>query len=87
MKPGAKLSLQKHAKRAEHWVVVNGTAKVTRDHETFVLERNASTYIPIGAVHRLENVGKDLLELIEVQSGIYLGEDDIVRLEDTYGRS
>jgi mannose-1-phosphate guanylyltransferase/mannose-6-phosphate isomerase len=87
VKPGAKLSLQKHAKRAEHWVVVNGTAKVTRDDETFTLERNGSTYIPLGAVHRLENVGQDTLELIEVQSGDYLGEDDIVRLEDTYGRS
>jgi mannose-1-phosphate guanylyltransferase/mannose-6-phosphate isomerase len=87
VKPGAKLSLQKHAKRAEHWVVVNGTAVVTRNDETFVLERNNATYIPIGAVHRLENSGKDLLELIEVQSGSYLGEDDIVRLEDTYGRS
>jgi mannose-1-phosphate guanylyltransferase/mannose-6-phosphate isomerase len=86
VKPGAKLSLQKHAKRAEHWVVVNGTAVVTRNDETFVLERNAATYIPIGAVHRLENSGKDMLELIEVQSGDYLGEDDIVRLEDTYGR-
>jgi mannose-1-phosphate guanylyltransferase/mannose-6-phosphate isomerase len=87
VKPGAKLSLQKHAKRAEHWVVVNGTAVVTRNDETFVLERNSATYIPIGAVHRLENSGEDLLELIEVQSGSYLGEDDIVRLEDTYGRS
>jgi mannose-1-phosphate guanylyltransferase/mannose-6-phosphate isomerase len=86
VKPGAKLSLQKHAKRAEHWVVVNGTAKITRNDETFELKRDGSTYIPLGAVHRLENVGKDLLELIEVQSGDYLGEDDIVRLEDTYGR-
>ncbi|MGE5145797.1 MAG: mannose-1-phosphate guanylyltransferase/mannose-6-phosphate isomerase, partial [Candidatus Eiseniibacteriota bacterium] len=87
VKPGAKLSLQKHAKRAEHWVVVNGTAKITRNDEVFELKRDGSTYIPLGAVHRLENVGKDLLELIEVQSGDYLGEDDIVRLEDTYGRS
>jgi mannose-1-phosphate guanylyltransferase/mannose-6-phosphate isomerase len=84
--PGRSLSLQKHARRAEHWVVVDGRAIVTRDAETFELKRNQSTFIPIGAVHRLENPGPDLLKLIEVQSGDYLGEDDIVRLEDDYGR-
>jgi len=85
--PGRSLSLQKHARRAEHWVVVDGTAIVTRDDETFELGRNQSTYIPVGAVHRLENPGPGLLKLIEVQSGDYLGEDDIVRLEDDYGRA
>jgi mannose-1-phosphate guanylyltransferase / mannose-6-phosphate isomerase len=87
VKPGHKLSLQKHAKRAEHWVVVRGTARITRDRDVFDLVANQSTYIPLGAVHRLENPGTDPLHLIEVQSGDYLGEDDIVRLEDTYGRS
>lgn len=87
VKPGQKLSLQKHAHRAEHWVVVSGTARVTRDAEIVTLTENQSTYIPLGAVHRLENVGEAPLHLIEVQSGGYLGEDDIVRLEDTYGRS
>lgn len=86
VKPGAKLSLQKHAKRAEHWVVVNGMARVTRDDEILMLGTNMSTYIPLGAVHRLENPGTEPLELIEVQSGSYLGEDDIVRLRDDYGR-
>jgi mannose-1-phosphate guanylyltransferase/mannose-6-phosphate isomerase len=86
VKPGAKLSLQKHAKRAEHWVVVNGMARVTRDDEILMLGTNMSTYIPLGAVHRLENPGTEPLELIEVQSGGYLGEDDIVRLSDDYGR-
>jgi mannose-1-phosphate guanylyltransferase/mannose-6-phosphate isomerase len=86
VKPGAKISLQKHAKRAEHWVVVSGTARVTRDEDTLVLRENMSAYIPLGAVHRLENVGEDPLHIIEVQSGGYLGEDDIVRLEDSYGR-
>jgi mannose-1-phosphate guanylyltransferase/mannose-1-phosphate guanylyltransferase/mannose-6-phosphate isomerase len=86
VKPGCKLSLQKHAKRAEHWVVVNGTARVTRDDDILTLRANMSTYIPLGAVHRLENAGPDPLELIEVQSGSYLGEDDIVRLSDDYGR-
>jgi mannose-6-phosphate isomerase-like protein (cupin superfamily) len=86
VKPGKKLSLQKHAKRAEHWVVVNGTARVTRDEDILTLRANMSTYIPLGAVHRLENPGPELLELIEVQSGSYLGEDDIVRLSDDYGR-
>jgi len=86
VKPGASLSLQKHHHRAEHWVVVAGTAEVTRGSETFLLSENQSTYIPIGEVHRLKNPGKVYLEMIEVQSGGYLGEDDIVRLEDTYGR-
>ncbi len=87
VKPGARLSLQKHAHRAEHWVVVKGTARITRDEEVFLLQENESTYIPIGAVHRIENPGTDLLQIIEVQSGGYLGEDDIVRIEDTYGRT
>ncbi|MBD3656645.1 MULTISPECIES: mannose-1-phosphate guanylyltransferase/mannose-6-phosphate isomerase [Marinobacter] len=87
VKPGERLSLQKHHHRAEHWIVVKGTAEVTRDHETFLLSENESTYIPIGAVHRLTNPGKIPLELIEVQSGAYLGEDDIERLEDRYGRT
>lgn len=87
VKPGAKISLQKHARRAEHWVVVSGTARVTRDEDSIVLRENMSTYIPLGAVHRLENVGSEPLHLIEVQSGSYLGEDDIVRLEDSYGRT
>lgn len=86
VRPGAKLSLQKHHHRAEHWIVVTGTALVTRGHETFLLTENQSTYIPIGETHRLENPGKTDLEMIEVQSGSYLGEDDIVRFEDTYGR-
>ena len=85
--PGARLSLQKHAHRAEHWVVVRGMARVTRDREVFDLVANQSAYIPLGAVHRLENPGKEPLHLIEVQSGNYLGEDDIVRLEDHYGRA
>ncbi|MGH7012697.1 MAG: mannose-1-phosphate guanylyltransferase/mannose-6-phosphate isomerase [Stellaceae bacterium] len=86
VKPGAKLSLQKHHHRAEHWVIVAGTAKVTRDNEETILYEDQSTYIPTGTVHRLENPGKIPLHLIEVQSGSYLGEDDIVRIEDTYGR-
>lgn len=85
--PGAKLSLQKHFHRAEHWVVVNGTALVTRDSEQILLRENESVYIPLGAVHRLENPGRVPLNLIEVQSGAYLGEDDIVRIDDTYGRN
>lgn len=85
VKPGQKLSLQMHHHRAEHWIVVEGTAKVTRNNETILLEENQSTYIPIGAWHRLENPGKIDLKLIEVQSGSYLGEDDIVRKEDEYG--
>jgi mannose-1-phosphate guanylyltransferase/mannose-1-phosphate guanylyltransferase/mannose-6-phosphate isomerase len=87
VKPGQKISLQKHAKRAEHWVVVSGTARITRDDDTLVLRENMSVYIPIGCVHRIENPGPADLRLIEVQSGNYLGEDDIVRLEDSYGRS
>lgn len=86
VKPGASLSLQKHHHRAEHWIVVKGTAEVTRGQEVFLLSENQSTYIPIGEVHRLHNPGKMELEMIEVQSGAYLGEDDIVRLEDIYGR-
>jgi mannose-1-phosphate guanylyltransferase / mannose-6-phosphate isomerase len=84
--PGAALSLQLHYHRAEHWIVVRGTARVTRGEETFLLGENESTYIPPGTRHRLENPGKLPLELIEVQSGAYLGEDDIVRFEDAYGR-
>ncbi len=84
--PGATLSLQMHHHRAEHWVVVAGTARITRDDEVFLLYENQSAYIPLGARHRLENPGKIPLELIEVQSGSYLGEDDIVRFEDVYGR-
>ncbi|WAC63213.1 mannose-1-phosphate guanylyltransferase/mannose-6-phosphate isomerase [Pseudoxanthomonas sp. SL93] len=87
VKPGAALSLQMHHHRAEHWIVVCGTAKVTRGEETLLLSENESTYIPLGVKHRLENPGKVPLELIEVQSGSYLGEDDIVRFEDVYGRS
>jgi mannose-1-phosphate guanylyltransferase/mannose-6-phosphate isomerase len=84
--PGAKLSVQMHHHRAEHWVIVSGTAKVTLDGESTLLSENQSTYIPIGVVHALENPGKLPLEMIEVQSGSYLGEDDIVRFEDKYGR-
>lgn len=84
--PGAVLSLQLHHHRAEHWIVVNGTAKVTKDDKEFILSENESTYIPLGAKHRLENIGKIPLELIEVQTGSYLGEDDIVRFDDVYGR-
>lgn len=85
--PGAKLSLQMHHHRAEHWIVVSGTAKVTNGSQTFLVTENQSTYIPIGQVHCLENPGLIPLEMIEVQSGVYLGEDDIVRLKDQYGRS
>ncbi len=84
--PGASLSLQMHHHRAEHWVVVQGTARVTKGEESFLLSENESTYIPIGMTHRLENPGTLPLEIIEVQSGAYLGEDDIVRFEDDYGR-
>lgn len=84
--PGAALSLQMHHHRAEHWIVVTGTAKVTRGDEEIILSENQSTYIPLGVKHRLENPGSIPLELIEVQSGGYLGEDDIVRFEDVYGR-
>jgi len=86
VKPGAKLSVQMHHHRAEHWIVVSGTAKVTNGDNNILLTENQSTYIPIGVVHALENPGKVPLELIEVQSGSYLGEDDIVRFEDKYGR-
>lgn len=85
--PGQRLSLQMHHHRAEHWIVVGGTALVTRDDESFQLTENQSTFIPLGAKHRLENPGKVPLEMIEVQSGSYLGEDDIVRFEDRYGRA
>jgi mannose-1-phosphate guanylyltransferase/mannose-6-phosphate isomerase len=85
--PGASLSLQKHHERAEHWVVVSGTAEVTCGDKKFLLTENQSTYIPLGEVHRLANPGPTPLEIIEVQSGSYLGEDDIIRLEDTYGRT
>jgi mannose-1-phosphate guanylyltransferase/mannose-1-phosphate guanylyltransferase/mannose-6-phosphate isomerase len=87
VKPGAKLSVQKHHHRAEHWVVVKGTALVTKGDETMLLSENESTYIPLGVVHRLENPGVIPLEMVEVQSGSYLGEDDIVRFEDKYGRT
>ncbi len=86
VKPGAKLSLQMHHHRAEHWVVVSGTAKITNGDQEYLLTENQSTYIPVGVVHSLENPGKIMLELIEIQSGSYLGEDDIVRLQDRYGR-
>ena len=85
--PGAALSLQMHHHRAEHWVVVRGTARVTRGEETFLVSENESTFIPIGTKHRLENPGKVPLEIIEVQSGTYLGEDDITRFDDAYGRA
>jgi mannose-1-phosphate guanylyltransferase/mannose-6-phosphate isomerase len=87
VKPGGTLSLQMHHHRAEHWIVVSGTAEVTRGNEVILLTENQSTYIPLGVTHRLRNPGKLPLELIEVQSGSYLGEDDIVRFEDTYGRA
>jgi mannose-1-phosphate guanylyltransferase/mannose-6-phosphate isomerase len=86
VRPGAALSLQKHHRRAEHWVVVTGTARVTRGEEVFDLSENQSTYIPVGTKHRLENPGTAPLEMVEVQSGDYLGEDDIVRFDDRYGR-
>jgi mannose-1-phosphate guanylyltransferase/mannose-6-phosphate isomerase len=87
VKPGAALSLQMHHHRAEHWIVVSGTAEVTCDDKVFLLAENQSTYLPLGAMHRLRNPGKVPLELIEVQSGSYLGEDDIVRFDDVYGRA
>jgi len=86
VKPGAKLSQQMHHHRAEHWIVVSGTARVQKDEETILLTENQSVYIPLGTTHSLENPGKIPLELIEVQSGSYLGEDDIIRFEDVYGR-
>jgi mannose-1-phosphate guanylyltransferase/mannose-6-phosphate isomerase len=86
VKPGGVLSLQKHFNRSEHWIVVRGSALVTRADEQFVLKEDSSTYISAGIAHRLENPGKIPLELIEVQTGGYIGEDDITRLEDIYGR-
>jgi mannose-1-phosphate guanylyltransferase/mannose-6-phosphate isomerase len=86
VKPGAAMSLQMHHHRAEHWIVVEGTARITRGDDSFLLEENQSTYIPIGTRHRIENPGKITLQMIEVQTGSYLGEDDIVRLDDKYGR-
>ncbi len=86
VKPGASMSLQLHHHRAEHWIVVSGTARITRGEETFLLGENESTFIPMGTKHRIENPGKVTLHIIEVQSGSYLGEDDIVRFEDVYGR-
>jgi mannose-1-phosphate guanylyltransferase/mannose-6-phosphate isomerase len=86
VKPGGTLSLQMHHHRAEHWIVVSGTAKVTKGETSFLLSENESTFIPLGTTHRLENPGRVALEMIEVQSGSYLGEDDIVRFEDVYGR-
>ncbi len=87
VKPGAKLSLQSHRCRSEHWTVVRGVARITCDDAVFDLEPNHSTYIPLGARHRLENPGGDDLEVIEVQCGEYLGEDDITRYEDDFGRT
>jgi len=84
--PGASLSLQLHHQRSEHWVVVKGVAKVTRGDEVFTLKEDQSTYIPVETKHRLENEGSEPLEIIEVQTGGYLGEDDIERFEDVYGR-
>ncbi len=86
VKPGGVLSLQMHHHRAEHWVVVSGTARITCDDKVFLLSENQSTYIPVGTTHRIENPGKVVLHIVEVQSGSYLGEDDIVRFEDNYGR-
>jgi mannose-1-phosphate guanylyltransferase/mannose-6-phosphate isomerase len=86
VKPGAQLSLQKHFHRAEHWIVVKGTAEVVRNNETHLVHENESIYLPIGCIHRMANPGKIDLELIEVQTGSYLGEDDIIRIEDTYNR-
>jgi mannose-1-phosphate guanylyltransferase len=85
--PGKKLSLQKHHHRSEHWVVVRGTAEVTIDGRVEMLSENQSIYLPLGCTHRLANPGKIVLELIEVQTGSYLGEDDIIRIEDEFGRS
>jgi mannose-1-phosphate guanylyltransferase/mannose-1-phosphate guanylyltransferase/mannose-6-phosphate isomerase len=85
--PGAALSLQSHVHRSEHWIVVAGTAKVTVDDEVRLLTENQSVYIPLGAVHRMENPGKVPMVLIEVQTGTYLGEDDIIRYEDIYARN
>jgi mannose-1-phosphate guanylyltransferase/mannose-6-phosphate isomerase len=87
VKPGGRLSLQKHFHRAEHWIVVRGTAEVTRNGEIHYVHENESIYLPIGCEHRMANPGKIPLELIEVQTGSYLGEDDIVRIEDVYNRA
>ena len=87
VKPGKSLSLQKHHHRAEHWIVVRGTAEVTVDGSVTTLSENQSIYLPLGCVHRLANPGKIELELIEVQTGAYLGEDDIIRIEDEFGRA
>ena len=87
VKPGARLSLQLHRQRAEHWVIVEGIARVTRGEDVFDLRPNESTYIPVGTRHRLENPGAEILRVIEIQSGDYLGEDDIIRIDDIYGRS
>jgi mannose-1-phosphate guanylyltransferase/mannose-6-phosphate isomerase len=86
LNPGAKLSLQLHRKRSEHWVVVEGIARVTKENETYLVHTNESSYIPINVKHRLENPGKTTLQVIEVQNGAYLGEDDIERFDDIYGR-
>lgn len=86
VKPGASLSLQMHHHRAEHWIVVKGTAEITNGNRIIMLAENQSTYIPQGQTHRLRNPGVMPIEIIEVQSGSYLGEDDIVRFEDSYGR-
>ena len=85
--PGSKLSLQSHVHRAEHWIVVEGTAHVTVDETVSMVTENQSIFIPLGAVHRMENRGKVNMTLIEVQTGIYLGEDDIIRYEDDYART
>jgi mannose-1-phosphate guanylyltransferase/mannose-6-phosphate isomerase len=84
--PGASISLQRHQHRSEHWVVVRGTAEVTRGEDVFLLQPNESTYIPVGTIHRLHNPGEEDLQIIEVQCGDYVGEDDIERFEDVYGR-
>jgi mannose-1-phosphate guanylyltransferase/mannose-6-phosphate isomerase len=86
VKPGGAMSLQRHRHRSEHWVVVGGVARITRNDEVFELKVNESTYIPVGAKHRIENPGSEMLHIIEVQTGGYLGEDDIERFEDRYGR-
>jgi len=87
VKPAESLSLQKHHHRAEHWIVVKGAAEITKGDKVILMTENQSTYIPLGVVHRVANTGPIPLEIIEVQSGSYLGEDDIVRFEDTYGRN
>ena len=86
VKPGAALSLQSHVHRSEHWIVVSGTARVTVDETVTLVTENQSIYVPLGAVHRMENPGKVPMVLIEVQTGSYLGEDDIIRYEDVYAR-